>query len=86
MIRLPARAKLQAAERRELVAFEVDVIDVDTRCGRSVVVHGRASVCSPAEQRTFADRSETTAWADGPRHHLIRIRPSRVTGRVLVPA
>jgi hypothetical protein len=69
--------KLQAAERREMVAFEVDEIDVDAHTGRSVVVVGRATVLRPSQQ------AEVLPWAGGPRRSVIRIRPTRVTGRRL---
>lgn len=69
--------KLQAAERREIVAFEVDEIDEKSHVGWSVVVIGRAARVrdTPA--------AEPAPWADGPRNQLVRIRPTRVTGRRL---
>lgn len=68
--------KLQAAERRELVAFEVDDVDEEAHTGISVVVVGRAS-------REPDEEDGPTPWADGPRRHLVRIRPTRVSGRRL---
>ena len=69
--------KLQAAERREMVAFEVDEIDLEAHTGRSVVVVGRATVLRPSQH------AEVLTWATGPRRHLVRIRPTRITGRRL---
>lgn len=74
--------KLQAAERGELVAFEVDDVDEPARRGRSVVLVGRARRLSVAEQ----DRLTGTIpepWATGPRRELIRIEPGRLEGRQL---
>ncbi|MCW2572705.1 MAG: pyridoxamine 5-phosphate oxidase-related FMN-binding protein [Frankiales bacterium] len=79
LIRSGPGPKLQAAERRELVAFEVDAFDEDTHTGWSVVVHGIAICESSAEAR----RQEVTPWAAGPRHTTIRISPRRITGRRL---
>lgn len=78
LVRSGPGPKLQAAERGERVVLEVDDLDPDGRRGLSVVVHGTAS-CD-------TDRDELagpTPWAAGPRRHLIRIRPSRLTGRCI---
>ena len=83
LIRTGPGPKLQAAERRDVVAFEVDDIDVASRSGRSVVVVGRARRMSPADQRRLDRPSEPTPWASGPRQELMRIQPTRVTGRRL---
>lgn len=74
--------KLQAAERADRVAFEVDVIDPITRSGRSVVVIGRSSRI-PAAEQWQRWQPQSVPWATGPRHAVIRIRPTRVTGRQL---
>ena len=79
LIRSGAGPKLQAAERRELVAFEVDELDDDSHSGWSVVVHGRAERVTEPDG---ADSAELPLpWAAGPRVHTIRITPRRVTGR-----
>ena len=70
--------KLQAAERGDVVAFEVDDLDEGARTGWSVVVVGRARrVPVPA------DGTGPEPWSAGPRRHLVRITPTRVTGRRL---
>lgn len=73
--------KLQAAERRELVAFEVDDIDEERHTGWSVVVVGRARRLSEHEAGQVA--ALPLPWALGPRRHLVRISPVRVDGRRL---
>jgi hypothetical protein len=83
LIRSGPGPKLQAAERGDLVAFEVDQVDPATQTGRSVVVLGRASRLRPEEQQKVEDKTAGTPWALGPRRHVIRIRPTRVTGRRL---
>lgn len=77
--------KLQAAERRELVAFEVDHLDEAGPTGWSVVVSGRARRLSTTElqaQRRSGD-ALPLPWANGPRHSLIQIVPTRIAGRRL---
>lgn len=81
LIRSGPGPKLQAAERREVVAVETDMLDEQTRTARSVVVVGRAERVGAREERELGER--LTPWAAGPRRHVIRIRPTRVTGRRL---
>lgn len=59
------------------VAFEVDDIDAETGIAWSVLVRGRLDVGAPALG------SEITPWADGPRHHVLVIKPTRLTGRAV---
>lgn len=70
--------KLQAAQRGETVAFEVDEVDLERRTGRSAVVVGRARVVSPREAGGHVE-----PWASGPRRFLVLISPERVEGRRL---
>lgn len=83
LIRSGPGPKLQAAERQDLVAFEVDDLDAADRSGWSVVVHGRATRLSWAEQQHLGltPPPDGAPWADGPRRQVIRISPRRVTGR-----
>ena len=76
LIRSGPGPKLQAAQRHEMVAFEVDQLDEENRTGRSAVVVGSASVVEPLE-------IDVESWAAGPRRHLILITPTRVEGRRL---
>lgn len=81
LVRSGPGPKLQAAERGDMVAFEVDDIDEEQHTGWSVVVVGRAHRLSAAEQ----NRVELVPkpWAVGPRLLLMRITPTRITGRRL---
>jgi hypothetical protein len=78
LIRSGPGPKLQAAQRGEVVAFEVDDVDERTQTGVSVVVVGRATVIDP---RSVA--SDVEPWAGGPHRHLVLIRPQRISGRRL---
>ena len=83
LIRSGPGPKLQAAERGDRVAFEVDEVDAATHSGCSVIVYGTASKIPASERERLAADAAPSPWADGPRHHTIRIRPHRVTGRRL---
>ena len=76
--------KLQAADRHDLVAFEVDEFDHDARTGWSVVAIGTARRLTPDQRRLVAQRGDIPdTWATGPRHELIAIEQPRVSGRRL---
>jgi hypothetical protein len=79
VVRTGPGPKLQAAQRREVVAFEVDVIDEETHTGWSVVVHGRAEELPRQQSR----HPEPAPWANGPRLHTVRITARHVAGRRL---
>lgn len=81
LIRSAPGPKLQAAERGELVAFEVDDIDEQARTGWSVVVVGTARRLTPEQAR---DLPQPEPWAGGPRTATIRIEPRRLDGRRLL--
>ena len=81
LIRSGSGPKLQAAERKDTVAFEVDALDEASRSAWSVVVSGQLSLISPAESVSGA---LPEPWATGPRRHLMRLQLGRVTGRRLV--
>ncbi|MDT7573345.1 MAG: uncharacterized protein QOE05_3519 [Actinomycetota bacterium] len=83
LIRSGPGPKLQAAERRDVVAVEIDAVDTADHTARSVVVVGRAERLRASEATALSERLDQTAWAAGPRRHVIRVRPTRVTGRRL---
>lgn len=72
--------KLSAAERRDVVAFEVDAIDEDQMTGWSVLVLGQARKVSASEAKSW---ELPEPWAEGPRHHVVVIEPTRIEGRQL---
>ena len=62
------------------VAFEIDSIDLTTRQGWSVLIQGPAHhVTGPEREDAF--RACVEPWAPGIRELLVRIVPSRITGR-----
>ena len=81
LVRSGPGPKLQAAERGDMVAFEVDDIDEEQHTGWSVVVVGRARRLGAAEQARV--ELAPKPWAVGPRLHIVRITSTRITGRRL---
>ena len=73
--------KLSAADRRDVVAFQVDDIDEVHHTGWSVLVTGRARRLSQPEVRGMTGLPRP--WATGPRHQVVLIEPTRIEGRRL---
>ena len=73
--------KLSAAERRDVVAFQVDDIDENGQAGWSVLVTGCARRLSAEEAEGLPGLP--TPWAFGPRRHVVLIEPTRIEGRRL---
>lgn len=73
--------KLSAADRRDVVAFQVDDIDEVGEAGWSVLVTGRARRLSETDADNLPEL--VTPWASGPRRHGVLIEPSRIEGRRL---
>jgi uncharacterized protein len=75
-------SKLTAAEEQDLVAFEADHYDEQTRSGWSVLVTGRAAMVYEEAVIRRLDRLGLRPWAAAvERPFWIRIRPTSVTGR-----
>jgi nitroimidazol reductase NimA-like FMN-containing flavoprotein (pyridoxamine 5'-phosphate oxidase superfamily) len=75
-------SKLTAAEEQDLVAFEADDYDQQTRSGWSVLVTGRAAVVYEEAEIQRLDRLDLHPWATAVAHPFwVRIRPTSVTGR-----
>jgi uncharacterized protein len=75
-------AKLSAAEGQNLVAFEADDYDQQTRSGWSVLVNGRADVVYEEAEIHRLNRLGLHPWVTAvERPFWIRIRPASVTGR-----
>jgi nitroimidazol reductase NimA-like FMN-containing flavoprotein (pyridoxamine 5'-phosphate oxidase superfamily) len=81
LIRSGPGPKLQAAERRDLVAFEVDDLDEDTATGWSVVVVGRLRRLRETERLRLPASVLPEPWASGRRDAVVGLTPVRVTGR-----
>jgi nitroimidazol reductase NimA-like FMN-containing flavoprotein (pyridoxamine 5'-phosphate oxidase superfamily) len=76
-------AKLAAAIRGAVVAFEVDEIDRIDHAGWSVVVTGPCEeVVDPVDLNRIA-RLHLAPWAKGDRERVVRIRTHLVSGRRL---
>ncbi len=67
------------------VAFEIDEIDLGARGGWSVLVQGPAHHVTE-EELDPADGTRVEPWAPGDREMVVRIVPSRITGRRVGPA
>ena len=75
-------SKLTAAEEQELVAFEADDYDLQTRSGWSILVTGRATVVYDEAEVKRLNRLNLHPWATSVEHPFwVRIHPSSVTGR-----
>ena len=67
------------------VAFEIDSIDLATRRGWSVLIQGPAHHLA-GDERDAAAAARVEPWAPGDREMMVRIVPSRITGRRVGPA
>lgn len=81
VIRTSAEGTLAAATRGAVVAFEVDVVDIDGHAGWSVTIVGQARAVSDAEEVRSLERVALTSWVPGSGRHFIRISPAIVNGR-----
>ena len=71
-------ASLLGADR---VAFEIDGFDPVDRVGWSVIVIGPVEEIPGVAERARADRIGPPSWVTGRLAHLLRIRPTVVSGR-----
>ncbi|PRY50724.1 nitroimidazol reductase NimA-like FMN-containing flavoprotein (pyridoxamine 5'-phosphate oxidase superfamily) [Geodermatophilus tzadiensis] len=87
VIRTAPGTKLAAADHAN-VTFEVDEIDRRTRSGWSVLVRGVAEEVGPGHRADLVARTEATGvqpWAPGEHGRWLRLIPTSVTGRRIVP-
>jgi nitroimidazol reductase NimA-like FMN-containing flavoprotein (pyridoxamine 5'-phosphate oxidase superfamily) len=79
-------AKLGALRHAETIALEIDGFDEDRRSGWSVLVVGEANrVTDPARLDAVA-ATGLQPWAPGDKAHVVRLVPTKVTGRYLPAA
>ena len=71
--------KLHAATRSAVLAFEVD--DSDASSGWSVLVVGRSAEVTESREIAAALAVIPDGWVPGEHEHVVRLTPSRVTGR-----
>jgi nitroimidazol reductase NimA-like FMN-containing flavoprotein (pyridoxamine 5'-phosphate oxidase superfamily) len=72
-----------ARNLRDVASFQVDDFEEYMQSGWSVLIRGEVSY---VDHDGAADRGERPVpWADGRREVLVRIRPTAVTGRRLLP-
>src|SRR4051794_34034864 len=76
-------AKLHALATYGWVALETDHIDTEGRRGWSVVVKGRATELTRAEDVALASKLALELWVPGEKSRWVRIDPTEVTGRRL---
>ena len=74
-------ASLLGADR---VAFEIDGVDPVDQLGWSVIVTGPVEEITASAERARADRVGPRPWVTGHLAHLLRIRPTVVSGRRIV--
>lgn len=79
--------KMAAATEGQVVCFEVDEWDADTRSGWSVVVRGPAREVTQWAEREQLENLQLVPWArDVWRPLWIRVDAAEVTGRTLRPS
>jgi len=87
VFRTTAGTKLAAATAGTVVAFEVDQYSPDGASGWSVLVQGRATEITDAEEIARVRELPLLAWAlDGAADHYVRIHMTMVSGRRFRPA
>jgi nitroimidazol reductase NimA-like FMN-containing flavoprotein (pyridoxamine 5'-phosphate oxidase superfamily) len=73
--------KLRAAVDAAVIAFEVDAYDEQHSTGWSVLAVGRAFELTAPGAVEAAERLSLAPWANGNRHHWVRMRPEFISGR-----
>lgn len=81
VVRTGATSSLAAAVRNAVVAFQVDDINRESRCGWSVTVTGRAYEITDGRDRERLYDLPLVPWAGGVHDHVIAVPVELVTGR-----
>lgn len=76
---------LRAAQRSEVVAFEVDDYDVERHTGWTVTALGHLAEVSASDREALADALPVRSWAPGARQNLVRLDVETITGRSVRP-
>jgi Pyridoxamine 5'-phosphate oxidase len=76
--------KYRAAERGDIVAFEVDDFDTDRHVGWTVTAIGHLSVVSEGERLDLDRRLPLRSWAYRNSDDLVRVGIESITGRRLL--
>ncbi|MDQ3887130.1 MAG: pyridoxamine 5'-phosphate oxidase family protein [Actinomycetota bacterium] len=84
IIRTGSGPKLDAALRRDVVAFEADDIDMAARTGWSVLVVGHAAVIRDIERLVEVLDPQHRPWVRERGEHVVQVTGERITGRRLV--
>jgi nitroimidazol reductase NimA-like FMN-containing flavoprotein (pyridoxamine 5'-phosphate oxidase superfamily) len=82
LVRTATNSRLAVYGRGAVVCFQTDVYDREQQHGWSVVVRGRAEGVHDAQELDeIARHWPPQPWAPGPRHLVLRIPWTEVTGR-----
>jgi nitroimidazol reductase NimA-like FMN-containing flavoprotein (pyridoxamine 5'-phosphate oxidase superfamily) len=82
VVRTARGSKLTAAVEQDLIAFEADDYDPQTRAGWSVLVTGRAALVYDGDEVQRLRRLGLEPWAAAVEHPFwVQILPTSVTGR-----
>ncbi|HSK57898.1 MAG TPA: pyridoxamine 5'-phosphate oxidase family protein [Actinomycetospora sp.] len=84
IIRTGPGPTLDAARRGDVLAFEADHIDPETRTGWSVLVVGHAAVVGDVDRLVAVLDPQHRPWVHGRGLHVMEVAGQRVTGRRLV--
>lgn len=84
IIRTGPGTKLDAARRGDVLAFEADHVDPETRTGWSVLVVGHATVVADVDRLVAVLDPGHRPWVQGRGLHVVEVVGERVTGRRLV--
>ena len=82
-IRTAAGSKLDAAVRRDRVAFQLDHVDEVWEEGWSVLALGRLRVVDDPEELARARRLPLRPWAGGDKPHYLRLEMLSLSGRCI---
>ena len=86
VVRTARRSRLASKAAGQVVAFEVDQIDVATRSGWSVVLTGRFDLVEDAAELAHLESLGLESWVPTPTDRYLRMRPDIISGRLIPKA